>query len=198
MIGSSPDAGLGAHGLGRVSLRRRAAIQRLLNPVQLRDVGIGVAVSLAAAHQSVRRPAPHPRRQDPPIAHARGPRPRTTPHDRRMDIGGRRRRRRSAAVGLTGWTTRDPLIALAVAVNIIVTGIRLMRRSAAGLMDRALPAEELATVQATLDNYRPRDPVPRAANPGRLARQRATPGVASGRYGVDFERLNLVLVLWYT
>ena len=151
MIGSSPDAGLGAHGLGRVSLRRRAAIQRLLNPVQLRDVGIGVAVSLAAAALNlfVARLLIHAGKTHRSLTLEADGRHLMTDvwTSAGVVVAG------VAVVGLTGWTTLDPLIALAVAVNIIVTGIRLMRRSAAGLMDRALPAEELATVQATLDNY---------------------------------------------
>jgi cation diffusion facilitator family transporter len=50
-----------------------------------------------------------------------------------------------AGVGLvayTGWLILDPLIAIAVAVNILWTGYRLMRRSFDGLMDRAIPKSE--------------------------------------------------------
>jgi divalent metal cation (Fe/Co/Zn/Cd) transporter len=54
---------------------------------------------------------------------------------------------------LTGWETLDPLIAIAVAANIVVTGVRLMRRSAAGLMDRALPAADLKKIETILDRY---------------------------------------------
>lgn len=42
------------------------------------------------------------------------------------------------AVALTGWETLDPLIALAVALNILIAGAGLVRRSAGGLMDVAL------------------------------------------------------------
>jgi cation diffusion facilitator family transporter len=55
-----------------------------------------------------------------------------------------------AAVAVTGWNVLDPIIALAVAANIVVTGVRLMGRSAGGLMDRALPADELARVREVL------------------------------------------------
>ncbi len=44
----------------------------------------------------------------------------------------------------------DPLIAIAVAVNIVWTGVSLLRRSVDGLMDRSLPPAELAIVDATL------------------------------------------------
>ena len=48
-----------------------------------------------------------------------------------------------AAVWLTGWERLDPLIALAVAVNIVWAGYQLMRRSFQGLLDHALPESEL-------------------------------------------------------
>jgi cation diffusion facilitator family transporter len=58
-----------------------------------------------------------------------------------------------ALVGLTGFVRLDPLIALAVAVNILLTGYRLLVRSGRGLMDVALPAEELVKVKSILDCY---------------------------------------------
>jgi cation diffusion facilitator family transporter len=60
------------------------------------------------------------------------------------------------AVGLTGWQWLDPAIALAVAANIVWTGISLIRRSALGLMDTALPDDEQRLIRDTLDEYRAR------------------------------------------
>jgi cation diffusion facilitator family transporter len=57
-------------------------------------------------------------------------------------------------VWLTGWQWLDPAIALLVAANIIWTGWQLMQRSAAGLMDVSLPAEQLAQVDTLLAGYR--------------------------------------------
>jgi len=57
-------------------------------------------------------------------------------------------------VWATGWLWLDPVIALAVAVNILWTGWHLMRRSTAGLMDVALPDGELQAIGAVLDRYR--------------------------------------------
>jgi cation diffusion facilitator family transporter len=57
-------------------------------------------------------------------------------------------------VWLTGWQWLDPAIALLVAANIIWTGWQLMQRSAAGLMDVSLPAEQLAQVDTLLTGYR--------------------------------------------
>jgi cation diffusion facilitator family transporter len=47
-----------------------------------------------------------------------------------------------ALVFVTGWLRLDPLIALAVAVHIVWTGIGLMRRSVAGLLDAAISPSE--------------------------------------------------------
>ncbi len=55
-----------------------------------------------------------------------------------------------AAVALTGWQRLDPLVALAVAANIIWTGVGIVRRSTAGLMDSSLSAEDLAAVKRVL------------------------------------------------
>ena len=57
------------------------------------------------------------------------------------------------AVALTGWEILDPIIALVVAVQILYSGVKLVRKSMSGLMDTALPAEELAAVTAVLDTY---------------------------------------------
>lgn len=56
-------------------------------------------------------------------------------------------------VALTGWLRLDPLIALAVAANILWTGAKLMRRSVAGLLDPAIPEEERAEVTRIFTEY---------------------------------------------
>jgi cation diffusion facilitator family transporter len=58
-------------------------------------------------------------------------------------------------VGLSGWLWLDPALALLVAANIVWTGWRLLRRSADGLMDVALPPEQHQGVVDVLDTYRP-------------------------------------------
>lgn len=47
---------------------------------------------------------------------------------------------------LTGWTPLDPIVAIAVGINILVTGYGLVRRSVVGLLDGSLPAEEIDIV----------------------------------------------------
>ena len=49
-------------------------------------------------------------------------------------------------VALTGWQILDPLIAIAVAIQIIVMGIRLIKRSMLGLMDTTLPQGEVTVI----------------------------------------------------
>jgi len=56
-------------------------------------------------------------------------------------------------VKITGWVILDPVIAILVAVNIIFTGVRLIKRSVSGLMDRALPENELKMVKSILNSY---------------------------------------------
>lgn len=61
-----------------------------------------------------------------------------------------------ALVAITGWLILDPLIAIAVAVHIVWTGFRLMRRSFSGLMDAAIPEAEMAEIEKIFAEYRPR------------------------------------------
>lgn len=56
-------------------------------------------------------------------------------------------------VTLTGWLWLDPLVAIAVALNILREGARLAWRSSQGLMDEAVEPEVLATIQQTLDGF---------------------------------------------
>ena len=58
-----------------------------------------------------------------------------------------------ALVFATGWLWLDPLVALAVALHIVWTGAGLMRRSWRGLLDAAIPAEDLATIDKLFAEY---------------------------------------------
>lgn len=57
------------------------------------------------------------------------------------------------AVSATGWLALDPILALAVAANIVRIGWGIVWKSAHGLMDAALPAGELAAVKEALDEH---------------------------------------------
>jgi cation diffusion facilitator family transporter len=56
-------------------------------------------------------------------------------------------------VALTGWTRLDPIIALVVAINILWTGVKLLRRSVLGLLDATLPEAEQAAIKQVLARY---------------------------------------------
>lgn len=57
------------------------------------------------------------------------------------------------AVALTGWHILDPVVALAVAANIVRTGVGIMRRSLSGLMDAALPEAEQQAIRRVLQDH---------------------------------------------
>lgn len=56
-------------------------------------------------------------------------------------------------VALTGWSRLDPIIALAVAVNILWTGLQLLRRSTLGLLDTALSREDQQSIKQVLARH---------------------------------------------
>jgi len=56
-------------------------------------------------------------------------------------------------VGITNWTILDPIVGLIVGANIVRTGFQLALRSASGLMDAALPASALEAIQAVISRY---------------------------------------------
>lgn len=60
---------------------------------------------------------------------------------------------------LTGAEWLDPVIAIIVGVNILVTGGTLVRRSVVGLLDAALPPEEVDAVRRTLTKVIGQQPV---------------------------------------
>jgi cation diffusion facilitator family transporter len=61
-----------------------------------------------------------------------------------------------ALVWLTGWLVLDPVVALLVATNIVWTGLKLLRETGHGLLDRALHEEDQKKIEAVLDRFRAR------------------------------------------
>ncbi|MGC4932838.1 cation diffusion facilitator family transporter [Gordonia sp. DT30] len=53
-----------------------------------------------------------------------------------------------------GWQPLDSIVAILVAINILVVGGRLVWRSGGGLLDAALPDEDLAQIDAVLNVFR--------------------------------------------
>ena len=58
-----------------------------------------------------------------------------------------------ALVYVTGWQRLDPLVALAVAIHIVWTGIGLVRRSVVGLLDAAISPEDQNEVNKIFTEY---------------------------------------------
>jgi len=51
------------------------------------------------------------------------------------------------------WKLLDPVIAIIMAVNIVFTGVNLLKRSVGGLMDDSLPDEELQLIAKAIHSY---------------------------------------------
>ncbi|MGB0129755.1 MAG: cation diffusion facilitator family transporter [Rhodocyclaceae bacterium] len=128
-----------------------AAVVRLIEPRPLEQVGEGLAVSAVASliNLGVARVLLRAGRRNHSIAlEADAQHLMTDVWTSIGVIAG------VGAVVLTGWQRIDPAIALAVAANIVWTGVQLIRRSASGLMDASLPAEQQALVIDVLAVYR--------------------------------------------
>jgi cation diffusion facilitator family transporter len=127
------------------------ALPRLFNPVPLEQIGLGLVISvvaslinLAVALVLMRAG----RRYNSITLEADGRHLMTDVWTTAGVLVG------IALVWLTGWIRLDPIIALLVAANIIFTGYRLLVRSGRGLLDVAVPAEELNSVKSILDSYK--------------------------------------------
>jgi cation diffusion facilitator family transporter len=128
-----------------------SAVNRLLHPAPIEQLGVGLAVSTGASlvNFAVARVLFAAGRKHHSIALE------ADAHHLMTDVW------TSAAVltgigvvALTGWERLDPIVAIGVAVNITWAGAKLIRRSALGLLDTALPPAEQAAVQAVLDAHR--------------------------------------------
>jgi len=59
-----------------------------------------------------------------------------------------------ALVQVTGWHLLDPIVALAVATNIVWMAGRILLETAHGLLDKTIPEGEQASLDTLLDRYR--------------------------------------------
>ena len=126
------------------------AVQRLMSPRDLTEVGLGLLISLVAAAVNgvvavvLLRAG---RRYRSITLKADGQHLMT---DLWTSVG--------VVVGvglvwLTGWYWLDPVVAIAVGINILWTGYRLIRESADGLMDVSLPKEDNARLREILASH---------------------------------------------
>jgi cation diffusion facilitator family transporter len=128
-----------------------SAVERLINPMALDSVGIGLAVTGIATviNLAVARLLIKVGRADSSMTLQADGRHLMT--DVITSVGviiG------VALVAITGIERLDPIIALIVAVNIVATGVVLVRGALSGLLDHALEAEEIDQIEAVLDDYR--------------------------------------------
>ncbi len=127
-----------------------AAVQRLLNPqpIEAADIGLVVAAIASAINFGVARILKRAGKQyDSITLEADAQHLMTDVWTSMGVIGG------LVVVVITGWNWLDPIIALAVAANILWTGYQLVKRSVLGLMDTALPSDELEKVNAVISTY---------------------------------------------
>lgn len=128
-----------------------AAVNRIIHPREVEQIGVGLTVSLAASLVNfvVARILLRAGKKYQSITlEADGHHLMTDVWTSAGVVGG------VLAVSLTGWALLDPLVALAMAVNIVYTGFALIRRSVAGLMDASLTKEDMQAVEDVLDDYR--------------------------------------------
>lgn len=126
------------------------AIPRLWNPQPLEDIGIGIVlVAIAAAINGLVGLKLHKA--------AREHRSVTLESDAKhlftdvwttagVILG-------VVLVSLTGWERLDPILAIGVGIQILSTGFQLVRASINGLLDAAIPADELTKLQTLLDRW---------------------------------------------
>ncbi|MRR22990.1 cation transporter [bacterium] len=128
-----------------------SAVPRILHPQPLEKLGIGLIIALSA---SLINPAVsiilirNGRKRNSIILEADGKHLRTdvvTSAGVLIGIG---------LVKLTGWMMLDGIVAVGVALNIVWTGYQLMRKSAMGLLDTALPQNEIRRITGILESYR--------------------------------------------
>lgn len=132
-----------------------AAVDRLLHPQPLEDLGIGLAITLGATVVNgavgivILRQG---RRHRSMALVADGKHLLTDVYTSIGVIVG------IALVAVTGWLPLDSLVALAVGANILWTGFILVRNAGRGLLDHALPQEETARVLGVLRDFVARYP----------------------------------------
>ncbi len=127
-----------------------SAVPRLINPLPLERIGLGLAISVIASliNLGVALVLKRVGRRNNSIILEADARHLMTDV---WTTGG-------VLIGIvldwfTGFTRLDPIIALLVAGNIVFTGYRLLVHSGRGLMDISIPQEQLTMVKSILNSF---------------------------------------------
>jgi cation diffusion facilitator family transporter len=129
-----------------------AAMQRLIHPQPLEQIGLGLAISVAASlinlfvAMVILRAG---KNYDSITLRANAHHLLTDVWTSVGVIAG------VLLVALTRWQWLDPMVAILVAVNIVWTGVSIVRASVLGLMDISLPPAELQKIDQVLEQHKP-------------------------------------------
>lgn len=126
------------------------AVLRLLRPVELEQIGIGLAISLVATAINffvARLLLKVGKSRHSIVLEADGHHLMTDVWTSIGVIIG------VGAVTLTGWLRLDPIVAILVAINILWSGWKLIKRSVQGLIDTTISKEMNDKIISILDRY---------------------------------------------
>lgn len=130
------------------------AVERLLNPQPLEQLGIGLLVSVAASLANLAVSIILQRagkRHNSISLTSNGKHLMTdvwTSGGVVLGVG---------AVAISGWQVLDSIVAILVALNIIWTGVGIVRQSVSGLMDSSLAPADLAAIDQVLAKHKNRN-----------------------------------------
>lgn len=128
------------------------AIERLINPRPLEQLGIGLAVSAFAGVVNLVSAlviAHNGKKYNSITLQANAKHLMTDVWTSVGVLGG------VGLVALTGWHALDPLVAIGVAINIVWSGVGIVKHSVSGLMDSVLPDEELNLIRKKIEEILP-------------------------------------------
>jgi cation diffusion facilitator family transporter len=127
-----------------------AAVQRLIDPKPLEQIGLGLGVSIVASLVNLSVAVillKASKRYNSVTLEANAQHLMTDVWTSAGVLIG------VSGVALTGLERLDPMVALIVAGNIIWSGVHIVRKSVLGLMDTAVPIEEQNEIQRVLKQY---------------------------------------------
>lgn len=128
------------------------AIERLINPQPLDQLGIGLAVSMVAGLINLVAAliiGQNGKKYNSITLQANSKHLMTDVWTSVGVLGG------VGLVAITGWAPLDALVAIGVAINIIWSGVGIVKHSIAGLMDTVLPREEETLIREKIAKILP-------------------------------------------